>query len=139
MSDDHDCFFAPRRQETFFKGTDPRIIWARGTMRTKTLNTWLCGRDSPYPKSVNPMDVVNGDFPPTLVIVATEDKLIDPAESYDIVNKLKSVGVDARYLEARGMPHGIAEDGREAWPEDQEWWNEAILPGLEWIVKMTRG
>jgi hypothetical protein len=36
------------------------------------------------------------------------------------------------------MSHGIAEDGRETWPEDQDWWNEAILPGLEWIVKMTR-
>jgi acetyl esterase/lipase len=107
-------------------------------MRTKTLNTWLCGQDSPYPKSVNPIDVVNKDFPPTLVIVATEDKLIDPAESYDVVSKLKSVGVDARFLEARGMTHGIAEDGRETWPEDQDWWNEAILPGLEWIVKMTR-
>ena len=84
------------------------------------------------------MDVVDGRFPPTMIVIATGDKLIPPAQSYDLVEKLKKAGVDASYVEAKGMPHGMAEDARDTWPEDQDWWNEAIVPSLEWVVRTTR-
>ena len=115
------------------------MAWARATYKTQTLNSWLCGQDSPYPPETSPINVISSSFPPVLVVIATADTLISPDQSYNLVNKLKHLGVDASHVEAKGMPHAIAEEGRDTWPEDQDWWNQAILPSLEWVVRMTKG
>jgi acetyl esterase/lipase len=122
-----------------FAQQSPRMAWARATFKTQTLNTWLCGQDPPYPLDTSPIHIISPQFPPVLVVVATGDELISPTQSYNLVNKLKELGVEASYVEAKGMPHAIAEEGRDTWPEDQDWWNEAILPSLDWVVRMTKG
>jgi acetyl esterase/lipase len=114
------------------------MAWAKATMRTKTLNTWLCGCDSPYPTDLSPIHVVSEQFPPLMLVIATGDTLIEPSESYDLASKMKEAGGKVQYLEAVGMTHGLAEDGKETWPEGQNWWQEAILPSLTWVVEAVQ-
>lgn len=108
-------------------------------MRNDLLISLLIG-DPPFPASSSPLGVLSADFPPTFVVVATADDLIPPAQSYAIVDTLKRLGVDAQAGEAHGMGHGRAEvhqsDGR--WPEGVMWWETAIEPSLEFVLKYLK-
>lgn len=105
--------------------------------RFKTLNGYLCGQDPPFPAETSPVNLITPDFPPTFVVIATKDQLIPPEQSYALVAKCKELGVEVGSGECEGMTHGIAEDGRETWPEGNTWWEKGILPGLEWAVSHT--
>lgn len=105
--------------------------------RHKTLHTFLCNQDPPFSPEHAPIHLITPDFPPTFVVIATKDQLVPPEQSYSIIEKCKELGVEVGFGECEGMTHGIAEDGRETWPEGNEWWEKGILPGLEWAVKYT--
>lgn len=94
--------------------------------------------DPPFPDNASPINLLDSSFPPTFVVVATADWLIPPAESYSVVETLKSCGVEATCAEAKGMGHGICEDPRSGWPEEQNWWEEAILPSLQWALQKLK-
>jgi acetyl esterase/lipase len=95
-------------------------------------------QDPPYPAENSPINLLDSYYPSTFVVIATADWLIPPAESRSVVEKLKSCGVEATFAEAQGMGHGVCEDARSSWPEDQKWWEEAILPSLEWTERKLR-
>ena len=60
------------------------------------------------------------------------------AQSTDLAAKLKSLGVECELRKAKSMPHGTAEciKAFPPWPKDlgQEWWDEAVRPGLDFVV-----
>jgi acetyl esterase/lipase len=115
-----------------------KIIHPWQTMRSGTMHSAWMRCDPPYPAETSPINLLAEFYPPTFVVVATADWLIPPAESHSVVETLKGFGVEATYAEAKGMGHGICEDAKSSWPEDQDWWAEAILPSLEWTVSKLK-
>lgn len=103
-------------------------------MHSGTMHSAWMNHDPPYPAENSPINLLDAFYPPTFVVIATSDWLIPPAESHSVVEKLKTHGVEATFAEAHGMGHGVCEDPRSTWPEDQKWWEEAILPSLEWTA-----
>jgi acetyl esterase/lipase len=93
--------------------------------------------DPPYPATYSPIDLVGPDHPPTFVLVATADTLIYTSHSYDYFSRLKENGVECDLKEATGMEHGKCENGDltdEGIRAYEGWWEEAIRPGLDWVL-----
>ncbi|KAJ9104128.1 hypothetical protein QFC19_004112 [Naganishia cerealis] len=110
-----------------------RAKWMMAAMHSGCLHSILMRHDPPYPSENNPIDLLDSTYPPTFVVIATADWLIPPSESHAVVEKLRAAGVEAAFAEAPGMGHGICEDPRSTWPpEGEKWWQEAILPSLQW-------
>ncbi|KAJ9099308.1 hypothetical protein QFC21_004189 [Naganishia friedmannii] len=116
----------------------PRAQWMKAAVHSHTIHSAWMQHDPPYPAEYSPMNLLDSSYPPTFVVIATADWLIPPAESHTVVEKLKACGVEAMSAEAHGMGHGVCEDPRSSWPDDQKWWEEAILPSLQWTARKLR-
>ncbi len=105
------------------------------------LNSYLCNQDPPFPPEYSAKDLIDSSFPPTFVIVATADTLIQPAQSYEFYVTLQKHGIQCGLSEAKGMEHGRSEKSEDTELAEREykvWFQEAIQPGLKWVVEMTR-
>ncbi len=69
--------------------------------------------------------------------------MLPKAQSTDLAAKLKSEGVKHELREARDMPHGSAECIKvfPPWEKElgQDRWDEAIRPGLDFVVAQIQG
>lgn len=83
------------------------------------------------------MALVNQDFPPTFVVVATQDKLIPPQQARDFHQLLEEKGVRCGIAEAN-MAHGKAENWDEGDDSYAEYWKSAIEPALDWAIAECR-
>ena len=95
--------------------------------------------DSPFDARHSPIKIVTSDFPPTCVIVATNDTVIPPSQSRDLHARLVNLGVESIMVECEGMAHGEAEclpDAGARWLE--EWWGQAIKPSLDFAIEKLR-
>lgn len=93
------------------------------------------GSTRPLPPTYNPLNLVNSDFPPTFVMVATNDGLIPVKQSYDFIDKLKEYGVEHIFREA-DMDHGRSENHPiEEKADYDRWFEDAIRPGLDWVIE----
>lgn len=103
----------------------PLVLYPEGTTR-------------PVPPTYNPVDLVDADFPPSFVLVATKDQLIPVKHSYDFIDRLKARGVEHMVAEA-DMLHGCSENHpAEQKAEYDRWFEGAIRPGLDWVVERLR-
>lgn len=114
-----------------------RLAFVQAAFATGSINTFLVGSDPPYPTDIFPIDIVQSDFPPTMIVVATADTLIPTSHSYNLHSKLKDLGVETALVECPGMKHGEAEclPGLVFWKDDCTWWEDAIRPSLDWAIK----
>lgn len=93
------------------------------------------GSTYPLPPTYNPLDLVGPEFPPTYLMIATQDDLITPQQSYDLLARLKEYEVDHAVGEA-DMVHGRSENCPPEERGDYErWFREAIRPGLDWVIE----
>jgi len=89
---------------------------------------------------MSPAEVVSAEFPPTFIVIATADDAVLPAMSYAIVDRLKALDVEVEIGEAEGMGHGGAEvhQSEPKWPEGVQWWETAIEPSLQFVLRHLR-
>lgn len=95
----------------------------------------------PLGPEFSPIDLITPQWPPTFVMIATKDKLIDPKQSYNFVDKLKHNGVEVEIGEA-DMEHGRSEVDWEGSTESkgnyERWFRSAIRPGLDFMIAHLR-
>ncbi|KAL7422074.1 hypothetical protein Q5752_002717 [Cryptotrichosporon argae] len=121
--------FTPNRDPS-----NPRWAWFKATFDTKSHNSFLFACDAPYPPSTDAAAGITRRSPPTFVIVAAADTEIPVVNSYRLRDALDLAGVEVHVAEARDAPHGFTVMmGRYPDREKAEaWWDEAVLPALEW-------
>lgn len=96
------------------------------------------GSASPLPPTYNPVELVSPDFPPTFLLVATKDDLIPVEQSYDLIKRLESQGLEHGWAEA-DMAHGRSENTPiEERADYERWFEDAIRLGLDWTVERLR-
>lgn len=61
------------------------------------------GQDPPYPASASCINTINAETPPTGVVVATADEMLDPDDSYCFAKDLSELGVESPVYVAQGM------------------------------------
>lgn len=118
----------------------PELVAAEthcGALMSKDLIVAALVGDPPYPESSSPLHLLSAQFPPTFVVIGTADDLCLPEKSHALVDKLKGLGVDAVAGEAVGMGHGPAEahQSNGPWPAGNAWWETAMGPSLEFVLK----
>lgn len=126
----------------YHMGTDEIPHTAIQHLKARTLQSYLHSSPPPFDGTYSPFLNVSSLFPPTALLVACGDTQVPTAQSYNFAEKLKRAGVDCVVFEAEGMQHGRCEldDGsEEAGREHGIWWEEAILPALEWTQQKLRG
>lgn len=85
------------------------------------------------------MQNLHAQFPPTVIVLAANDTLIDPQSSRDLAAALTDLGVESRVLEAEGMPHGALEPENPGSPRIADrWWESSAVPALEFCVEKCR-
>ncbi|MEO7324830.1 MAG: alpha/beta hydrolase [Dokdonella sp.] len=62
------------------------------------------GEESTWPAS-QPVNFVNGDEPPFLLLNGTGDRVVDPRNSASLAHRLKAAGVDVTHKQYRGVGH----------------------------------
>ncbi len=72
------------------------------------------------------------------IIVAGKDTLIPKEQSYNLYEVLKANGVECELAVAEGAEHGQVEAPLSSWPEGVSWWEDAVRPGLDWIVMKSQ-
>lgn len=85
---------------------------------------------------------VTPSFPPTVLVKAMADVLVDPAQTSDVYNRLKDVGVETKLIEARDMLHGDVEgenDMLDHPKREKYFWKEVYNVALDWCIERTRG
>ncbi|KAL7408819.1 Alpha/Beta hydrolase protein [Mrakia frigida] len=93
----------------------------------------------PQRKHFSPWYYVDATFPPTFLSWGDQDTLVRPRQSIVFRDKLEELGVECGWAIAKGASHGYAEkDFVESRP-GAIWWEEAILPGLEFVVNKLDG
>jgi acetyl esterase/lipase len=97
----------------------------------------LLDQDAPFPDDASPIKGISAEFPPTCVLVASEDKLIPVDHSTDAYARLQDLGVDSLLVTCNGMEHGEAEclPGNN-WMDS--WWEEAIRPSLDFAIERMK-
>lgn len=104
-----------------------------------TLNAHLTNTTAPYPPEHSPVQNVHHAFPPTAIVLAEADTVIDPQSSRDLETRLKALGVETRLLVAEGMPHGALEPTPPGIPDiSGKWWEAVAVPALEFCVEKCR-
>jgi acetyl esterase/lipase len=101
------------------------------------LNAYLVEEDYPFSPTHNPSVLLTSASPPTAIILAKEDELLDPAQMYLLRENFGKLGVECRIYEAEGMKHGIIESPTTTWPEGNDWWNDILAPALDWVSERT--
>lgn len=95
---------------SFFGPTDlSRADWGREA-RENNLTPLLGGSAEDRPeayKKASPATYVRKGAPPFLFVHGTEDKIVVPAHSLDMADKLRTAGSPARVLSLEGEGHGL--------------------------------
>jgi acetyl esterase/lipase len=109
-------------------------------LRDATLLPYLYGDPThplPLPSTYNPISLLTPSFPPTFVLIASADKLLDPQQSRNFRDRLQELDVVLGSAEIP-MEHGPAdfapdndEMERMYWP----WFEQGIGPGLDWVMQ----
>jgi acetyl esterase/lipase len=108
-------------------------------MTNGSLFSYLCKTAGPpFPSEFCPVAWVDSSFPPTFIMNAGGDKLVPTSQSFDFYEVLKSRGVECAMATAVDMEHGKSENWDETDVGYEKWWEEAIEPGLRWMVDKTR-
>jgi acetyl esterase/lipase len=97
--------------------------------------------DPPFHETYDPIQLIDATHPPCFIVVATADTLVETAHSYNFHRKLLESGVVVELAEARNMEHGKSENNdstEEASKAYAGWWEEAIKPGLDFVVQKMR-
>ncbi len=108
-------------------------------MLSGALSSYLYGHSPPFTPNETLLSLVSPSHSPTFVVCATSDTLIPPQQSRDYHAALVAAGVECVLGEAWGMGHGITEKTVKKWPKEQDWWEDAIGPSLDWAVKKLKG
>ncbi len=107
-------------------------------IQSGSLFSFLCKQPAPpFPKSMCPEAFVDEAFPPTFILVAGGDHLVPTSQSFEFYDTLKSRGVESALAIAENMEHGKSEAWDETDTEYAKWWDQAIEPGLRWMVEKT--
>ena len=114
------------------EGREPRTIWCMKAAQFECLNSFHAGQDPPYPSETFITRNIEKGFPPTYVLVAPVDSLIPPVQSYDLIEKIKSVGSEVHSGSGHQAEHGFTEWPTKFWPAGCDWWEATILPALQW-------
>lgn len=75
----------------------------------------LVGNDSGTPedaKQASPIEYAAPDFPPTLLLMGTDDKVVPPSASMRFYESLTKVNAKVELHMLSGLPHGFARRGR---------------------------
>lgn len=114
-----------------------RFVWAVQVTNDGNLSSWLAGSDAPYPDDFQGLKLVSSGFPPTAVVVADADTLLPPNQSRDLARAIRGCGVEAVAFTCKGMQHGEAEAlvNSPPWPKDNDWWESALRPSLEFALR----
>lgn len=88
----------------------------------------------PFPSELSVINLVKPEFPPTVIIQATADQVIPPHHSSDLYQRCLDNGVEVKLLLANEMWHGAAETPQSKWPVGCRWWEDVMIPALQWIM-----
>jgi acetyl esterase/lipase len=112
-----------------------RRIWVELVTRQSALNGYMTGEHLPPFSSTHCITkLVGPGLPPTVLVLAEADQILDPSQTRELFERLLESGVEAKLIVAKGMPHGALERPRSTWPEGAEWWDEVAVPALEWAI-----
>ena len=115
----------------------PTDILIQTLWKSNTICSYLLAEDPPF-STPSPVDVVDSNYPPTAVVIASADKSIPPEQSYKLYDRLQSKGVESRVFVCEGMEHLQAESlaNAPAWPADKEeqWW-DAVTGNLDFVLR----
>ncbi|RSH95331.1 hypothetical protein EHS25_000418 [Saitozyma podzolica] len=121
----------------------PRVAWLQKQLRDATLLPYLYGDPThplSLPKTYNPISLLTPSFPPTFVLIASADKLLDPQQSRNFRDRLQELEVVVSSAEIP-MEHGLADfapDNDEMERMYRPWFEQGIGPGLDWVVQRLR-
>jgi acetyl esterase/lipase len=106
-------------------------------IQNKSLCSFLAGSDRPYPRTTEPINLISKHFPPTCVVAASTDGLIPTEQFRHVYERVNEQGIDALYVECKGMRHAEAEclPLSPEWPEGNTWWKNALLPSLHFALR----
>jgi dipeptidyl aminopeptidase/acylaminoacyl peptidase len=76
-------------------------------------------------QKTSPMTYINQAKTPTLIQHGEFDRRVPPPNAYELYQGLKDVGVEARLVIYKGMPHGLTKPrlNRQAMQENLKWFN----------------
>lgn len=107
-------------------------------METGTLLEFLTSSPRPYPTEHSPQQNLHAAFPPTVLVLAEADMLIDPETTRSVHDRLTELGVESLLLEAKDMPHGALEPSPGVLEQGKEWWDDIAVPALEFCISKCK-
>ncbi|BEJ17067.1 hypothetical protein CspHIS471_0604680 [Cutaneotrichosporon sp. HIS471] len=112
-----------------------RMVWGHMAMLSGTLLECLTSSQWPYPTEHSPMQHLHDKFPPTVLVLAEADTLLDPVTTSVLHDRLEELGVESLLLVGKDMPHGAMEPEMGAPEQGKEWWDDVAVPALEFCVR----
>lgn len=112
-----------------------RMVWGKMAMQSGTLIEFLTSSPRPYPTEHSPMQNLHAKFPPTVLVLAEADMLLDPRTTQAVYERLTELGVESLLLVGKDMSHGAMEPGLGAPAQGEQWWDGVAVPALEFCVR----
>lgn len=103
-------------------------------METNTLLEHLTGSQAPYPTDHSPVDHLHPAYPPTVLVCAAGDELIDPQQTRDVHDRLTALGVESKLIEVPDMPHGALEQAPDKFKPGGEWYDSVLVAALDFCI-----
>lgn len=104
-------------------------------MQTGTILEFLTSSPWPYTTEHSPLHHLHASFPPTVLVLAEADTLIDPATTRAVHDRLTVLGVESLLLVGKDMPHGALEPAPGVPEQGKEWWDDVAVKALEFCVR----
>ena len=103
------------------------------------LSHYLDSEHLPCAREKNIINQFSSAFPPTVLIKAVNDRLIDPVQTQMAYDRLRELGVECVMHAAEGMEHGDAEETilmLDRWGRDiaKTWWERYYKPCLDFCI-----
>ncbi|KAM0753206.1 alpha/beta-hydrolase [Meredithblackwellia eburnea MCA 4105] len=117
------------------KDEEPRQLFLKAVTLSNTLGSFLLGKNPPFPDADNVTKGMTSSYPPTFIFCALEDGMIPVEQSFMVERTLQGLGVEV-VAPRVPAPHGFLDMPAKCFPDRaQGWWDQAILPSLEWALK----
>ncbi|ORY24493.1 Alpha/Beta hydrolase protein [Naematelia encephala] len=119
----------------------PRWLWYQLAQEYSFLvSCYLEEPGAPFSRSNFFIDLVGPQYPPTVLIKALDDTLLDATQTSDAYERLKQLNVDVKLIEAHDMKHGDAEgenDMKEHPAREAGFWDGVFDVALDWCIERT--